>query len=167
MLVQSLHRDLCVHTSTSALSACGDLIWITSEAAYELSNPLHSRALVVKAVVCFVTCLAQFFGSRKAREAQSVAIHINTCIDILKFLKDPLDGDTDNGFLPLDRHPHYGGRVIVWVPTTSNSKSASMYEDKDRQLRVGVNSTIFVRRHSDVEIQAFEIRMRRNFWEWQ
>jgi hypothetical protein len=42
-----------------------------------------------------------------------------------------------------------------------------MYEDKDRKLRISVDSPIFVRRHSNVEIQAFEVRMRRNLWEWQ
>jgi len=42
-----------------------------------------------------------------------------------------------------------------------------MYEDKYRQLRVRVNSTILVGRHSDVEVQTFEVGMRRNLWEWQ
>jgi len=42
-----------------------------------------------------------------------------------------------------------------------------MYKDKDRQLRVGINSSTLVRRHSDVQIQAFEVGMRRNLWEWQ
>jgi len=55
----------------------------------------------------------------------------------------------------------------VRVPATSNSKAASMYEDKYRQLRVGINSPILVGRHRDVEIQTFEVGMRRNLWKWQ
>jgi len=55
----------------------------------------------------------------------------------------------------------------VRVPAAPNSKAASMYEDKDRQLRVGINSSILVGRHRDVEVQTFEVGMRRNLWEWQ
>jgi hypothetical protein len=78
-----------------------------------------------------------------------------------------LDGDTDNGLFPFDRHPHDGSWIIVRIPTTSNSESASMYEDEDRQLRIGINSPIFDRRHGDIEVQTFEIGMRGNLWEWQ
>jgi hypothetical protein len=42
-----------------------------------------------------------------------------------------------------------------------------MNEDKDMKLRFWVNSAIFVRWHSDVEIQPFEIGMRRDLWERQ
>jgi hypothetical protein len=97
-----MHQFLREHTSASAFSAYGDLIWVTPKPANEPSNPLHSRALVVKAIVCFVTCFAQFFGSRKAREAQSVAIQINTCIDVVKVSKHSLDGDANDRFLHLN-----------------------------------------------------------------
>jgi len=42
-----------------------------------------------------------------------------------------------------------------------------MYEDKDRQLRVGINSSILIGRHRDVEVQTVEVGMRRNLWKWQ
>lgn len=118
------------HTSTSALSANCNLISITPKSADELPDPLHSRALVVKAVVCFVSCLAQFFGGRKSRETQSIAVSISRSPIFLRF-QDLLDGDTDDGLLSLDRHLHNGSWIIVRVPTTSNSKAASVYENKD------------------------------------
>ena len=83
MSVKLLRRYSRPHTSAGALSACSDLIRITSKTAYELFDPLKSCTLVVKAIVCFVTCFAQFFGSCEACETQSVAVYINTCMKLL------------------------------------------------------------------------------------
>jgi len=55
----------------------------------------------------------------------------------------------------------------VRVPATPNSKAASMYEDKDRQLRIGINRSILVGWHRDVEVQTFEVGMCRNLRKWQ
>jgi hypothetical protein len=60
-------------TPASAFANCGDLVGISAEPANVVFDPFHCCALVVEAVVRFVSCLAQLFGGHEAWRSKSVA----------------------------------------------------------------------------------------------
>jgi len=49
-------------TATSTLANCCDFVWISSEAANVLLDPVHGCPLIVETIVGFVTSFAQLFG---------------------------------------------------------------------------------------------------------
>ena len=64
---------LDVRTSTCALSACCDLIWVATKTADELPDPVHRRALIVETIVRFVSCFAKFSRCHEPSNTKPVA----------------------------------------------------------------------------------------------
>jgi hypothetical protein len=66
-------HDINIRTSASTFANCCDFVWISTEASNVLSDPSHCRALVVEAIVCFVSSITQFFRGHETCSSKSVA----------------------------------------------------------------------------------------------
>jgi hypothetical protein len=96
---------LDVRTSTCTLPACCDLIWVATETADELSDPVHRRALIMETIVCFVSCFAKFSRCHETCNTKPVAGRFSQYWDAsLASYNHSLDGDADHGLALFNRH---------------------------------------------------------------